>query len=214
MNKKNLKVLIIVVWILLLIFVVWKFISLQIPISDYPRVLANFINQFGWWAPLFFILLFVIRPFIFFPATILSVSVGLLFGATKAILILVVAENLSAYVSYNIGKYFGKDILSKFGSNKSFVKSFEKYFQQNDFIAILCLRLVFAPFDFVGYVAGASSIKYKSFALATFIGIIPGLLLSAFLGGSFANPYYFFVVIFLFLSTLLLSKFIKKKYTI
>ncbi len=92
------------------------------------------------------------------------------------------------------------------------MSSFEKYFHTNDFITILSLRLIFAPFDLVGYVAGASSISYKSFALATFVGIIPGLLMSAFLGGSIANPYYLVIAVILFVIALVVSKFIKKRH--
>ncbi len=155
-------------------------------------------------------MLFAIRPFIFFPATILSLSAGLLFGTYKAILILLIAENLSAFVSYSIGKYFGRDLISKLDKKNKIISSFEKYLHQNDFIAILSLRLIFAPFDLVGYMAGASSIQYKAYAMATFVGIIPGLLMSAFLGGSIANPYYISIALAFFIIALLLSKFIKK----
>ncbi|MBP7768208.1 TVP38/TMEM64 family protein [Candidatus Woesebacteria bacterium] len=201
-----------IVWLTGICFVLWYLYKNQVPIPQYPEKIAVFVNQFGLWAPIVFILLFAIRPFIFFPATILSLSTGLLFGTSKAILILLIAENLSAFVSYSIGKYFGSGIIATFDTENKIMRNFEKYFHRNDFITILSLRLIFAPFDLVGYVAGASSIPYKSFAIATFLGILPGLLMSAFLGGSIANPYYSGVAVILFVVALVVSRFIKQRH--
>ncbi len=207
-QKKYLAIL----WILILLLVVLKLVSTQVPITEYPQVIAEFVSRFGLWAPIIFILLFAIRPFVFFPATILSLSAGLIFGTAKAVVILFIAENLSAFVSYSLGKYFGKDIITKLDKDNKVMKSFEAYLQDNDFISILSLRLIFAPFDLVGYMAGATSITYRSFALATFLGIIPGLLMSAFLGGSIANPYYIGVAVVLFIVAIVISKIVKKRH--
>jgi uncharacterized membrane protein YdjX (TVP38/TMEM64 family) len=208
----SIKKIVVIFWILLVAFVIWQLLEAQVPLTQYPDIIAVFINQFGIWAPGIFILLFAVRPFIFFPATILSLSAGLLFGTAQAIVILFIAENLSALVSYSIGKYFGAEIISKFDKENKMMRTFEKYFETNNFITILSLRLIFAPFDLVGYVAGATAIPYRSFAFATFVGIIPGLLMSAFLGGSLANPYYIGVAGILFVGAFLLSKFIKKRH--
>jgi uncharacterized membrane protein YdjX (TVP38/TMEM64 family) len=210
-TKSTSKKYLALVWLLLFLVVIWKLVALQIPIPEYPQRISDFVKNFGVWAPIIFILLFAVRPFIFFPATILSLSAGLLFGTSQAILLLLIAENLSAFVSYSIGKYFGAGIIAKFDTENKIMSKFEKYFHTNDFITILSLRLIFAPFDLVGYVAGASKISYRSFALATFLGIIPGLLMSAFLGGSIANPYYLGVAVILFVLTLVVSKLIKKR---
>jgi uncharacterized membrane protein YdjX (TVP38/TMEM64 family) len=206
------KKVLVVLWVSLVLFVLWLLFKAQVPLTQYPQIIADFIDGFGLWAPVIFILLFAVRPFIFFPATILSLSAGLLFGTQKAILLLLIAENLSALVSYSIGKYFGAVIISKFDNKNKALRMFETYFHTNDFITILSLRLIFAPFDLVGYVAGATAIPYRSFAVATFVGIIPGLLMSAFLGGSLANPYYIGVAVILFVVALSLSKFIKKRH--
>ena len=75
------------------------------------------------------------------------------------------------------------------------------------------LRLLYAPFDLVGYFAGASVISYKDFALATFVGIVPGLITAAFLGGSVYSPSNLLISGFFFMFGLAVSKFIKKNNT-
>lgn len=207
----EIKKILFIFWIILIVFSLYQLFTLGIPLSKYPDFIAAKVESFGIWAPVLFISLFAIRPIIFFPATILSLSAGVLFGPINAIFILIIAENLSSLVSYATGKYFGKSILDSLDKNNRFVHGFEKYFHKNGFMSVLMLRLLYAPFDLVGYFSGASNISYKSFALATIIGILPGLITAAFLGGSVYNPKNLLISGFFFVLGLVISKFIKQK---
>ena len=138
-------------------------------------------------------------------------AAGALFGAWQAVIILIIAENLSSLVSYAMGSYFGRDLLTRLDKENKLMQKFETYIRNNDFGTILTLRLLFAPFDLVGYFAGASSIAYKPFALATFFGILPGLITSAFLGGSVSNPRFLIISAIFFVAGIAISKFIKRK---
>jgi len=207
------KPIILSLWAIFVIISLAMIFRSGIALNEYPKVIASTIQEYGVLAPLLFILLFAIRPLIFFPATLLSLSAGFLFGPWKAIAILIVAENLSSLVSYSAGKYAGKELFAKLDKSNTLLHSFEKYFHHNEFITILILRLLFVPFDLLGYFAGASNINYKSFALATFIGIIPGLVTAAFLGGSVTNPYYLGIAGAFFILGIFISKLIKRRYS-
>lgn len=212
-TNSHLRYLVLGIWVSLIIVAFSKMITLGIPLSHYSSLIAENVLSFGLWAPIVFISLFAIRPILFFPATILSLSAGALFGPYKAIVILLVAENLSSFISYNLGKYFGKDIIKSLDKKNVFTKRFEKYLHDNEFISVLTLRLLYAPFDLVGYSSGASNITYKSFALATMIGIMPGLITAAFLGGSVYNPINLYISGLFFTLGLIISKLVKKQYT-
>ncbi|NCO12257.1 MAG: hypothetical protein COZ34_03635 [Candidatus Pacebacteria bacterium CG_4_10_14_3_um_filter_34_15] len=212
--KKDIyKPIILTIWGVLIVIFLWQVIRLNIPLQNYPRLIADTIQQFGIVAPLLFIFLFAIRPLIFFPATLLSVSAGFLFGPWKAIVILMIAENLSSFVSYSAGKYVGKDMLQKMDSKNIWLHKFETYFHHNEFLTILILRLIYAPFDLLGYFAGASNISYRSFALATIVGIIPGLTTVAFLGRSATHPFYLLISAFFFVIGIFISKVLKFRYS-
>jgi len=209
-NIFEIKKILFIFWIILIVSSLYRLFTLGISLSEYPEFIADKVNSFGIWAPVLFIALFAIRPLIFFPATILSLSAGALFGPITAVFILIIAENLSSLISYTVGKYFGKSILDSLDRNNRFIHSFEKYFHQNGFISVLMLRLLYAPFDLVGYFSGASNIAYRDFALATFIGILPGLITAAFLGGSIYSPVNLLISGFFFILGLVITKFIKK----
>jgi uncharacterized membrane protein YdjX (TVP38/TMEM64 family) len=60
--------------------------------------------QHHWWAALAFVLVYLARPLILFPASILTVCGGLLFGPVSGTALTVVAANASAMVAYGIGR--------------------------------------------------------------------------------------------------------------
>lgn len=210
LEKNNFKSVMFTLWLILIVGIFYWLFQQDVPISEYPDLIATQVERFGIWSPLIFISLFAIRPLVFFPATLLSLSAGVLFGPFQAVLILILAENLSSAVSYSVGRYFGKELFNKFNHSSTLVEKFGQYFHQNEFISILTLRLLFAPFDLLGYFAGASNISYLAFASATFLGILPGLIASAFLGGSVTDPRYLLVTLVFMIFGFGVSRFIKK----
>ena len=62
-------------------------------------------TQHHWWAALAFVLVYLARPLILFPASILTVCGGLLFGPLSGIALTVVGSNASAMVAYGIGRW-------------------------------------------------------------------------------------------------------------
>ena len=52
-------------------------------------------------------------------------------------------------------------------------------------MTILFFRVIpLVPYEVLNYSGGLSGIKFKDYFLATFLGIIPGVVISAFFGGS------------------------------
>ncbi len=49
--------------------------------------------------------------------------------------------------------------------------------RDNSFEAVLTVQFVYAPFDLVNYLAGFLRVGWKGFALATFLGSLPGICL-------------------------------------
>jgi len=47
------------------------------------------------------------------PATVLTVTGGLLFGPLQGLIFVLIGENLSANLSYIVGKYLGGEIVKK-----------------------------------------------------------------------------------------------------
>ena len=177
--------------------------------------------------PLLFVVVYILRPLIFFPATLLTALSGALFGLPLGILYTVLGENASANLAYWIGRFFGRG--THLEDNRLFGRFIHKA-QDEPFIAVLLMRFLYVPFDLSNYGSGIARIPWAAYATATVIGIMPGLVTFVALGASIdidtllgaesisdlgmgINPIMLAVSLGLFVASLGLARYFKKKHT-
>lgn len=151
-----------------------------------PTAIKNWLQSFGIWAPVIFVVAYTFRPLILFPASILSLTAGLVFGAWLGWLLIILGAMGSSAVAYGmtyggLGKFLKVDPLQRF-------PNFQKKLDEQGFWYIFWIRLIpVVHFDLIGYVAGATRVPFWNFMLATFLGILPGTFVYSFLGSSFTS---------------------------
>ncbi len=144
----------------------------------------------NWWALVAFIAFYAARPIVLFPATVLTVAGGILFGPILGVVATVVGANLSAMVAYWIGRTLrgrGANVESIAGLENANAGIFGRWstkMRSNSFATVLTMRLLFLPYDLVNYLAGFLTISPWPFLAATAIGSIPGTLAFTFAGSS------------------------------
>ncbi len=145
-------------------------------------MIAQFITG-TFWGPVIYMVFYIFRPLILFPAVLLTTLSGVMFGFWGGFLFTFIGENISASFVYLIGRFFGKGIRFEdtiLGSAIVKIKS-------DPFISILLARFLFFPFDLTNLACGAIKARWRSYALATAIGIIPGMSTFIALGASLEN---------------------------
>lgn len=187
---------------------------------DLAKNLYNFITGTTY-GPLLYIIVYALRPIIFFPATLLTLLSGALFGFWQGVLFTVFGENMSANFAYFLGRVFGKDILPEDGVG--ILNKWQEKVQKRGFESVLIMRFIYLPFDAVNYGCGILRVKWKEYFLATLIGIMPGLMAFVGFGASIQNidsfdPSQFsldtkqlMIAFGIFVASLILAKFVRKK---
>lgn len=138
-------------------------------------------TSFGW---LIYVVISTLRPFIFFPMTIISAIAGILFGFWWGFAAVVVGENIAVNLLYFLGKYFGADFVEK---KDGFLKKWKKALRENSFETILIIRFSHIGFVSSSFLAGALKIKWKEYFLASFIGSLPWSAVFVSIGASVGN---------------------------
>ena len=173
------------------------------------------------WALVAFVVVYAIRPVVLFPATLMTIAGGLLFGATWGIVATVLGANSSAMVAYWIGRSFGPERVADPSSDGLLARWSDKM-RSNSFETVMLMRLAFLPYDFVNYSAGLLRIRAMPFLLATAIGSIPGTVSFTLAGASIesleegpsgVDPRVFAVAVALFIGSVGVSRYVKKKTT-
>lgn len=166
----------------ILLFVLLAYIVNSLPALSAEGI-KTWIESLGPWAPVVYIVIYALRPLVFFPASVLTLTGGVLFGAWFGTLYTLIGATLSAVVGYVMAER-----LSKLWNSSAPIDRLQKakrQMEENGFVYVLWFRLVpFLNFDVVSYVAGLARVKWFPYILATVIGMFPGTVAYNFLGGS------------------------------
>lgn len=182
MERRHLKWLLGLCWAALLLLSIYLWQQSGLPLREVPYRLEAELERFGLWkAALIYIIIYALRPFILFPATLLTVSSGLLFGPWLGILFTIIGENASANVAFSVARWFGRDWVRRKGGIS--LQKWEGRLRENGLVTVLILRLIMLPFDAVNYGCGLTAVRHRDYALGTFIGILPALIAFVLLGG-------------------------------
>lgn len=181
-----------------------------------PEKFKETINGFGIWGPVIYIVFYIVRPLILFPAAILSASAGAIWGL-KGFIYLQIAANLSAVGEFLIARYLARETIEKFLKDK--IGKFDEAIEKRGFVTVLLIRLIpNLPWDVQNLGLGLTKVKFWDYFWATFIGIMPGSFALVYFGSSFisvlANPKNLWkigVAVLLFVFIYWLQKYLKKR---
>jgi uncharacterized membrane protein YdjX (TVP38/TMEM64 family) len=183
---------------------------------DIPAT-SEWVRSLGLLGAILYMVIYALRPLIFFPAAVLTLFGGYTFGAFWGTVLDVVGAGTGALLSFYIARRFGRKSVEKLLRGKtSRWLDLDERIERNGFLVILYLRLTPAPFDAINYGAGLSKIKARSFIPASYIGIIPGAFVYNYLGQSLrdvgsAQLYVAIALYLVFISTPIVIMAIQRK---
>ena len=182
----------------------------------------------AWWGVFAYIGVYLVRPLVLFPASVLTVMGGVLFGPWLGVVVVVIAANMSAMVAFGVGRLLGTvpdadaaDAADVAGDeNLSFVARWSERLREHSFETVFIMRLLFLPYDLVNYVCGALRIRWTSFLLATALGSLPGTISFVLLGASLErvdqgldgiNPLAIVASVAIFVVSIVISRLLRKR---
>lgn len=153
-----------------------------IGLTEIPTELQLWLEDVGLFnAALVYIIFYAVRPLVLFPATLLTVASGLIFGPWLGTLFTIIGENASANVGFVLSRWFGRKPVANHLSET--LSHWDARLRENGLVAVLSMRLVMLPFDAVNFGCGLTAVRHRDYAVGTFIGILPSLIGFVLLGG-------------------------------
>ncbi len=153
------------------------------PIKEFltPRVLDQFIQVFGIWAPLAFVLIEAVSICLLVPASIPVVLGAGIFGAYRGFLYGWMGAVIGAVGAFYIGRLLGRDFVASLIGDR--LKRYDNAIERNGFATVLYLRLLNSPFTPLSFGIGLTKVHFKDFFLGTALGVIVSIFALTFLGG-------------------------------
>lgn len=145
------------------------------------------VDRAGWAGPVVLAGLYAIAATLLVPASPFTIAAGVLFGPVLGTLTALVGATLGATGAFLLGRSLGRDAVAAFGGRP--LERIDRALAQRGFVALLIVRLVpLFPFNLVNVAAGVTGLRLRVFVLATAVGIVPGTVAFAALGGTIDDP--------------------------
>jgi uncharacterized membrane protein YdjX (TVP38/TMEM64 family) len=136
--------------------------------------------------PLVVIGTYAVAGLVVAPITVLIIATAMVFGPLLGFTYSLLGCLLSAALTYSIGSLIGRETVRRFAGKQ--VSRLGQRIARHGLAAILLVRIVpVAPFTIVNAIAGAFGVRFRDFILATFLGMLPGLVLMTFFGDRLQN---------------------------
>ncbi len=148
-----------------------------------PEKIQALLKLSGIWAPLTYILLYVIATILILPSTALNLTGGALFGIWMGTFWTSLAAILAATISFLFSRTIGREITAKKLAERW--QALDAELCQGGLFYMFAIRLIpVMPYGLVNSAAGLTSISFKDYILGTILGTVPSVLPFVMLGSS------------------------------
>lgn len=151
-----------------------------------PRRIGEWLASVGdrWWAPIVFIALYAVFNTALLPATILTLTAGVVWGWLVGGLWVLAASTIGSAIPYWIARS-GAGWVEELMHRRA--PRILGALKKEGFMTLLLLRLVpIFPYNVLNYAAGLAGIRPRDYLAATFFGTIPGIFIFTYLASSIA----------------------------
>jgi uncharacterized membrane protein YdjX (TVP38/TMEM64 family) len=138
-----------------------------------------------WYGPILFILMYGVGCMFALPASIFVIAAGVIWGWKLGSLYAIAGGLLGAIAAYFVALFLGEGLLDRFGNVGRAVR---KQVESSGFTSMLIVRLIPGPpFAIWNFAAGVARMRFRDYALATFLGLIPSHIIFAYCADSLVN---------------------------
>jgi uncharacterized membrane protein YdjX (TVP38/TMEM64 family) len=167
------------------VFVAWRLGLFDLLTVDNIDRLDAWFDSLGWWAPLAFVVLWVVASVFFLPGLPITIAGGLVFGAVWGTVWTTIGANLGAVAAFLIGRYAARGMVEGMLEKNRALKKIDDGVKNQGWRMLLITRLVpIFPFNIQNYVYGLTDIPLKTYVLVTLPCMVPATVAFNFAAGS------------------------------
>ena len=154
-----------------------------LPLTEWLGLAIVWIEEHRTFAWAVFVVTYVCSTVLLMPAFILTLAAGFVFGLPFGVALVSAGSTLGACGAFLIGRYFARDWVAKRIEKHSGFKALDLATQHEGFVIVFLVRLspVF-PFNLINYGLSLTAVRFRDYALATWIGMLPVTVLYVYIG--------------------------------
>lgn len=199
----------------------WQFGLFEYISMENIDKLKAWFDGLGWYAPAVFMLIWIVACVFFLPGLPITIVGGLVFGATFGTIYSIIGSTLGATAAFLVGRYAARDMVAGWVENNNTLRKIDEGVKREGWRMLMITRLVpIFPFNAQNYVYGLTKINVLTYALVSFITMLPACAMFNFAAGAVRKGtanigqslMYLGIAAVLFVLLSFLPRFIQKKF--
>ncbi len=171
----------------LLVFLIAVVIAMSFvfPIKQYLIKFLDYTRSLGLTGMAMVVGLYVIACIFALPGSVLTIGTGVIFGVFAGTITVSVGSTLGACAAFIIGRTIGRQWVQQKAAAKPKFAAIDKAIGTEGFKIVFLTRLspIF-PFNFQNYAYGLTKVSLGKYALASWIGMLPGTVMYVYIGSA------------------------------
>ncbi len=167
------------------LFLAWRLGAFDLLSVDNIDRLDAWFAGLGIWAPVVFVVLWIVAAVFFLPGLAITIAGGLIFGAVWGTVWTTLGANLGAIAAFLIGRYAARDMVKGMVEKNQALRKIDEGVARQGWRMLLITRLVpIFPFNVQNYVYGLTDIPLRTYVLVTVPCMLPATIAFNFAAGS------------------------------
>ena len=177
---KALKTILLVILVIAVAIAFWF-----LPVRQWFSAFETFIQSWGVFGPIIFILAYAVLTVLLFPASFVTLGAGTIFGLKLGLVVALVGANLGALCSFLLARTFLREkVIGWTASHPKFRFLDEAIGKQGFKMVLLCRLSPIFPFILLNYFLGLTAVRTAAYVLANLFGMVPAMFLFVYAGAA------------------------------
>ncbi len=170
----------------LIVIVIGLFAAAKfLPIEQSLRSFNDWVGQMGFIGIFIFIVVYAVATVLLAPGSILTIGAGFAFGLWKGFLAVSAGSTLGAALAFLVARFIARDKIEATAKRNEKFRRIDNAIGEQGAKLIFLLRLSpVIPFNLSNYFYGLTAVRFWSYVLASWIGMMPGTLLYVYTGAA------------------------------
>lgn len=157
----------------------------MLPVKDWVKAFSDWVGTLGAFGVVLFIGVYALATVLFLPGWIFTVAAGLVYGVVGGTAVALTGAITGSTLAFLCGRYLVRKRVQAATKGSARFAAIDKAIGKQGWKIVGLLRLSpLIPFNLSNYFYGVTAIGFLPYVLASAVGMLPGTLLYAYLGGA------------------------------
>jgi uncharacterized membrane protein YdjX (TVP38/TMEM64 family) len=152
---------------------------------DTITAFLEWVQRAGLWGAVLFGLAYIPAAVLFLPASALTLAAGFIYGVVKGTIIVSLGSTAGAAAAFIVARTVGHRWVAATMARHPALDAVGRAVEGEAFKVVLLTRLSpLFPYNLLNYAFGLSPVRFKTYVLASWIGMLPGTIMYVYLGSA------------------------------